>query len=95
MCNLYGIVFLRITTDGNLRLTNNPGFDYELEKNYKITVYVDDGVNIGAPGYVYITITDVNEPPIILNLPTYTNLPENSKEGKTVFIVRNKKSLPG
>ena len=49
-----------------------PTLDFEMQDWYQLTLTVTDTGSLSHTSYLNVTIVDVNEPPVILNLPNLT-----------------------
>ncbi|XP_077992065.1 protocadherin Fat 1-like [Glandiceps talaboti] len=59
----FSVADVALFDDGQIRIVNNPNFDYETVNQYIITVEASDGIYT-ATGTLNVDITDVNEPPV-------------------------------
>ncbi|MCA9171411.1 MAG: cadherin domain-containing protein, partial [Planctomycetales bacterium] len=69
------------TNGPELHLKANESLDYETQDTYTVTVEVDDptiGTTPDASTVHVLTITDVNEPPVVALTPVVASLPEDA-----------------
>ena len=55
---------------GALTVAAPPGLDFETASNYVFTVTATDSGGLSATATIDITVTNVQEPPILTNLPS-------------------------
>ncbi|XP_064623221.1 uncharacterized protein LOC135485290 isoform X2 [Lineus longissimus] len=70
-----------------IQFTANPAFNYEKQKQYKLTVFVMDGTTKAAMGELTVIIIDIPEKPRFLNLPNKAYIPEHQFHGCQIFEV--------
>ncbi|XP_074661805.1 cadherin EGF LAG seven-pass G-type receptor 2-like [Tubulanus polymorphus] len=74
-------------SNGALSCIANPGFDYETQTSYTFSLTATDGVDTSSAVAFTLDINDINEPPIITNLPNSVVIPEISSVSKSIFKV--------
>ncbi|CAL1532686.1 unnamed protein product [Lymnaea stagnalis] len=79
----------KITANRDLRLLST--------SSYILTVQVSDGKNVISDFHVVVNINKLNTAPVILNLPTSINIPEDAVSGTTLIAlsVEDNTAYPG
>jgi hypothetical protein len=71
---------------GVIQILASPGLDYELESYYDVTVIVYDAYTPAVNATLYVTVLDVNEHPVFINLPDAGSVLENVTDAQTLTI---------
>ena len=66
---------------------NAPNFDYETITAYSLDVFITDGASMGTVETYDVNILEVNEPPVIRNLPLTITVSESTTELSELFQV--------
>ncbi|CAD5121379.1 DgyrCDS9901 [Dimorphilus gyrociliatus] len=96
-----------ITGSGIVKLNSNPNLDYETVKRYALEIVATDTTSLRQSKILYVNISDVNESPLLLNLPKtliiYENYTSNTiysvsasdEEGDALYFTLEKQSVMG
>lgn len=58
-------------------MVSSPSLDYETTASYTLTIAVSDGTSV-VSGTLTVVVTDVNEGPVLQNLPAGVSMSEGS-----------------
>ena len=72
---------------GWLSVSRTMSLDYETRTFYRLRFEASDNSGQKVYAYLNVTVTDVNEPPEIINLPATRDVTENVKVGKLLFKI--------
>lgn len=73
--------------EGSISLVNLTYLDYETTPQYNVTIQVTDQVGLSDTGVLTVDVIDVNEPPVILNLPATVTVQDGTEGGQVIFTV--------
>ena len=72
---------------GDITVESGVTFDFENATEYNLTIEITDTSGEKAIAVLTVSITDVDEAPVIDNLPATVNISENSVSMETVFMI--------
>ena len=64
-----------------------PGLDYETTQSYELNITVEDSSGLSSTGILSVNVINVQEPPVITNLPDTVSVSEGAVNKTVIFTV--------
>ena len=65
----------------------SPGLDYETTQSYELNITVEDSSGLSSTGILSVNVINVQEPPVITNLPDTVSVSEGAVNKTVIFTV--------
>ena len=65
----------------------SPGLDYETAQSYELNITVEDSSGLSSTGILSVNVINVQEPPVITNLPDTVSVSEGAVNKTVIFTV--------